>query len=245
MPLGKIRLASGKKFVKLQPSMNERKSKKKVSVSSVKRLLNSGRELKRFDQNLIPGDATTATGLTTTTGLDNITPANAVFLSGVDVGSNHYNREGNSISPKKLMVRFLLEANGTSQNACHFRVIIYSLKNVQNNPTPVDFIQNSNAGAGLGFWSNLNENQIKSIKIYHDRFYTLRNNGDTRSLIKTVYLKNLPKKLTYTGNTSIPASAGPGGIYMIIVADRTFANSAGPSQDPKHAISSCMWFYDS
>ncbi len=207
----------------MPPKRYRKKGKAKVSKAVkkyVKKALIHDAEVKRID-TWYSGAYITQVG-------------NMYYLSGINQGTNDYNRIANSIKPIKLFIRGWVQdfTNATVDVA---RIIVFQYKQTSNNttagatsvivaPTGQDILEDSTTGAST--YSNLTgiklENR-KAVHLLYDKSVCLigSNTGSNaatgRYFSINISGKRMLQNIQYLSTGNTVASSGANAVYMLVL----------------------------
>lgn len=194
----------------------------KIQKKQVKRIVNSGRELRQYHVN------STGTGVSTTVGM--------IKLSGVVQGDATDNRDGDDLFPTQLQLKWYLAAHASSTEPSICRFIIFQWKedDAAGAPAATDVLQNGTTYA-LTDTYNVANKQI--MKVLYDRVVSIRDlpdSGDRFYPQKTIriFQKRL-KRIRFNSG----AITGSSHIYLM-----TYSGTASGSNPPQLAYSSTLYY---
>lgn len=194
----------------------------KIQKKQVKRIVNSGRELRQYHVN------STGTGVSTTVGMIN--------LSGVTQGDAADNRDGDDLFPTQLQLKWYLasHASSTEPSICRFIIFQWKEDNAAGAPTAADVLAN---GTTYALTDTYNPATKQLVKVLYDRVIPIKDvvdSGERFYVQKTVriFQKRL-KRIRFNAG----ANTGTSHIYLM-----TYSGTASGSNPPQLAYSSTLYF---
>lgn len=143
------------------------------------------------------------------------------LLTAMAQGDGDFQRNGNSVLLKSLLLRVRLSANSNASAPINqsIRMIIFQDRNVSNT-TPVisDIIESGNVGTERAVLSPLSTKLNGRVKIIRDKLFRLVKDQDSNERIYKDYIK-VHTHLKYIGTGATQADVSGGHFYMILFGD--------------------------
>lgn len=173
------------------------------------------------------------------------------YLSGVAEGTSDYERIGSNIRPVdltvKMMLRFyVLGSSSTTYWGNPMRVVIFSYDCSLNPlmgatlPVPGDILRNQGGALGDSIFKFPNTENERAYTILHDKVYNPRRDNNFMP-IKIVIRKNVPKVITYSGNTTTNTGAGRNALFCLVYS---YFNEVADTTKAIYTIQSRLRFKD-